>query len=184
MAAKKGQGREVRGWEAKKKGPKPKRYPKGEDWLWTHSPIALTLPPTETPTHSQIAQAECPHLQGRRATLPRQIFYPSLRAPIWVFALGAESRRPSGLFFCYSCLSHQQVWGARGKTLFLSRPLLLCEQARASSLILQGPPRTPGQQTGMRRRIIAKAKGAATPQGPQVMGGKELEAGKGRALGL
>lgn len=61
---------------------------------------------------------------------------------------------------------------------------MLCEQARASSLILQGPPSNPGQQTGMRRRIIAKVKGAATPRGPQVMGGKDLEAGEGRALGL
>ena len=56
MAAKKGQGREVRGQEAKKKGPKPKRYPKREDWPQTHSPIALTLPPTETPH----PLSECP----------------------------------------------------------------------------------------------------------------------------
>ena len=76
VAAKKGQGRQVGGQEAKKRGPKTQRSPKGEDWLWTHSPITLTPPPTETPTRCQTAQAECPNLQGRRATLPRQIFYP------------------------------------------------------------------------------------------------------------
>ena len=68
--------------------------------------------------------------------------------------------------------------------MLLSGPLLLCEQAEASSLILQGPPSNPGQQAGVRRRIIAEAKWAATPPRPQVVGGKELEAGKGRALGL
>lgn len=67
--------------------------------------------------------------------------------------------------------------------MLLSGDLLPCEQAKASSLILQGPPSNPGQQAGV-RRIIAEAKGAATPWRPQVMGGKELEAGEGRALGL
>lgn len=58
MAAKKGQGRQVGGQEAKKRGPKTQRSPKGEDWLWAHSPITLTPPPTETPTRCQSAQAE------------------------------------------------------------------------------------------------------------------------------
>lgn len=56
MVAKKGQGRQVGGRETKKRGPKPQRSPKGEDWLQTHSPITLTPPPTETPH----LLSECP----------------------------------------------------------------------------------------------------------------------------
>lgn len=108
--------------------------------------------------------------------LSKQVLLPSLRAPIWAVVLGAVFQ--FGWPICW------QVQGGPGKLLPLGRPLLLCAQPVAVSVVLQGPSAHPAQRAGIKRRIIAKAEVAASPRRPQAMGGKGLKAGKGTDTGL
>lgn len=117
MATEKGQGRKSGVWEAKKRGLKSRRLPKGEDQPGqamgvTGLCVSLkspTLGPTST-NHTIIAShshstplSMCPSLTpscvGQEGSSPWQVPFPIPRALIWAFALGAQGSRLSGFVF-------------------------------------------------------------------------------------
>ncbi|KAB0389105.1 hypothetical protein E2I00_016543, partial [Balaenoptera physalus] len=170
VAAKEGQGRQAGGQEARKRGPKPRRPPKGEDQLgqaaprwalqgvkWPRQAPASTNH-TNTPPRSQCAQAERPRVWASGEPSQGRSPSPASGPRFGPFALGAKGRRPSGLLFQLSWPSHRQAQGAPGKPLPLGGPLFLCDQAGASSLILQGPPSNPALEAGVKRKITTEAK--------------------------
>ena len=101
--------------------------------------------------------------------------FPGLGAPI-----RAKGRGPAAWFrpIC------RQVQGAPGELLPLDRPLVPCDQAGATSVVLQGSSADLAQGAGLKRRMTAKAKVAAAPRRPQTVSGRGRGAGKGTDTGF